>query len=80
VTCRRAVAAAPPDSRERAALRREQLAGDQVKARQKRLFIPTGPSGDDSGSRRQADAVPGGYSGRATLRREQCHMLEVESP
>jgi hypothetical protein len=34
----------------------------------------------DNGSRRQTGAVPGGYSGREALRREQCHMLEVESP
>jgi hypothetical protein len=47
VTCQtvRAVAAAPPERRERAALRREQLASDRVKARQKRLIIPTGASG-----------------------------------
>jgi hypothetical protein len=47
VTCRtvRAVAAAPPDRRQRATLRREQLASDRVKARQKRLIIPTGPRG-----------------------------------
>jgi hypothetical protein len=47
VICRtvRAVAASPPERRERAGLRREQLAGDQVKARQKRLIIPTGSSG-----------------------------------
>jgi hypothetical protein len=47
VNCRtvRAVAAAPPESRGRAALRREQLASDQVKARQKHLIISNGPSG-----------------------------------
>jgi hypothetical protein len=41
----RAVDAAPPERRERAGLRREQLASDQVKALQKRLIIPTGSSG-----------------------------------
>jgi hypothetical protein len=47
VTCRRVrmVAAAAPDDRERAALRRGQLASDRMKARQKRLIIPTGSDG-----------------------------------
>jgi hypothetical protein len=52
VTCRtvRAVAAATPERRERAGLRREQLASDRMKARQKRLIIPTGSSDCKSGS------------------------------
>jgi hypothetical protein len=34
---------------------------------------PAAPYSEDySGSRRQISAVPGGYSGRAALRREQC--------
>jgi peptidoglycan hydrolase CwlO-like protein len=47
VTCRRVrmVAAAVPDDREHAGLRREQLASDRMKARQKRLITPTGSSG-----------------------------------
>jgi hypothetical protein len=47
VTCltMRVVAAAPPERRERAGLRREQLASDRMKTRQKRLIIPTGSSG-----------------------------------
>jgi hypothetical protein len=46
MSCRtvRAVDAAPPERQERADLRREQLASDQVKALQKRLIIPTGSS------------------------------------
>jgi hypothetical protein len=76
----RAVAAAPPERRERAGLIREQLASDRMKARQKRLSLP-GPaasySEDDGGSCRQTGVVPGGCSGRAALRREQCYIYEV---
>jgi hypothetical protein len=63
----------------REGLRREQLASDRMKARQKRLIIPTGSSAscseDDGGSRRQKGATPGGCSGRAALRRGQCDIL-----
>jgi hypothetical protein len=41
----RVVTAAAPDRRKRAALRREQLASDRVKAHQKRLITSTGPNG-----------------------------------
>jgi hypothetical protein len=114
VTCRRVreVAAAAPDGRDRATLRREQLASDRLEARQdslansagvnegSRVWLyrparnrqkspknfsdqvrglqgPAAPySEDDSGPRRQTGAVPGGYSGPAALRREQCYVLE----
>jgi hypothetical protein len=50
VTCRRVrvVAAAAPDGRDRAALRREQLASDRVEARQNRL---TNSAGFNEGDR-----------------------------
>jgi hypothetical protein len=41
----RAVAAAPPERRERAGLRREQRASNRMKARQKHLITPTGSGG-----------------------------------
>jgi hypothetical protein len=49
VTCRRVrmVAAASPDDRERAALRRGQLTSDRVEARQNRLIDSTGVTEGD---------------------------------
>jgi hypothetical protein len=49
VTCRRVrmVAAAAPDDRERAALRRGQLTSDRMEARQNRLFDSTGVTEGD---------------------------------
>jgi hypothetical protein len=43
----RVVAAAAPDDRDRAALRREQLASDRVEARQNRLIDSTGVTEGD---------------------------------
>jgi hypothetical protein len=115
VTCRivQMVAAADPDDREHAALRRGQLTSSQAEARQNHRIDSTGvtegdpvrpyrpsrkkkvtrrrpnrqrgPPGpvppyseDDSGWCGQTGAVPGGYSGRAALRRGQCDILGLD--